>query len=184
MWKLPDGKILKHVRKNKFFKIADINHPEINLQYWDDATLIGHGCYRYVEVKYDQKHYRSTGITEVIDGATITATHTLEPRMTLKGLQKDKIREARNVASSLIAPYNWFFWRWIDEPSYSVPSEVKTYTGDVRDAVDLITDEVKALTTYQEVIDYTYNDKWPTNPPSTEDELNGDLIETKEINHG
>ena len=175
MWKLPNGRIIRHP-SSKMIEIDGVNHPERNLLYWKDDDLAKYGIYRYVEKGYDQKHFNSTGKTETISGQTITVEHTVERKYTIRKMKRMKIREARQTASTLIRPYEWHITRSIQDPSFPIRADIGAYITAVRASVTIVETEVKALSTARQIINYNYNDKWPA-APDTDDPLNGDLQE-------
>ena len=161
MWILPDGRTIKTPSRNRMMIIDDVQHPEINLLHWDDKTLAEYGIKRFVEKRYDQKHYRSTGYQdEEIDGV-VTRIHKIEPRHVLDILKKELILQARDEARTLIEPTTWYQERAIDEETKPMPSRVLNYRKAIRAVCETIEDTIKALETYEEVITYTWADQWP-----------------------
>jgi hypothetical protein len=141
--------------------IDDVQHPETNLLHWDAETLAQYGIKRFVEKRYDQKHYRSTGHQdEEVDGV-ITRIHQIEPRHEIDDLKKKLILQARSEAGSLIDPTNWYQVRAIDHAAQPMPARILNYRRAIRAVCDTIEDTIKALETYEEVIAYTWADQWP-----------------------
>jgi hypothetical protein len=161
MWILPDNRTIKTPSRGRMMIIDDVQHPETNLLHWDDETLAKYGIKRFVEKRYDQKHYRSTGYQdEEIDGV-ITRIHKIEPRNAIDDLKKQMILQVRDEARALIEPTTWYQERAIDEATKPMPSRVLNFRIAVRAVCETIEDTIKALATYEEVIAYTWADQWP-----------------------
>lgn len=161
MWTLPDNRTIKTANRNRMFIIDDVQHPETNLLLWDDKTLAEYGIKRFVEKRYDQKHYRSTGYQdEEIDGV-ITRIHKIEPIHEIDDLKKELILQARDEARTLIEPTTWYQERELDDSAKPMPSRVLNYRKAIRAVCETIEDTIKALETYDEVIAYTWADQWP-----------------------
>jgi len=161
MWKLPDGRIIKTADRKRMFTIGDVQHPQSNLLYWDDAALADLGILRFVEIPFDQVNYRSTGFNDVEADGVITRTHTTEPKEPLDEVKKKRIRQARTQASHLIEPTNWFQVRELDEDSKPMPRRVLNYRIAVRAVCNTIEENIKAFTTLDEVLTYNWDDQWP-----------------------
>jgi len=143
------------------FIVDDVQHPETNLLLWDDKTLAEYGIKRFIEKRYDQKHFRSTGYQdEEIDGV-ITRTHQIEPRHDIDDLKKEMILRARNEARALIEPTTWYQERELDDSAMPMPSRVLNYRKAIRAVCETIEDTIKTLVTYEEVIAYTWAGQWP-----------------------
>lgn len=169
MWKLLDGRTVKTPNKNRMFIIDDVQHPETNLLHWDDKTLAEYGIKRFVEIRFDEINYRSTGYTDVEADGTVTRTHTIEPRNAIDDLKKTMILKVRTEASALIEPTTWFQIRALDEPlTEPVPENVLNYRIAIRAVCDTIEGTIKALATHAEVIAFTWADQWPDPVDPTE----------------
>ena len=161
MWKLPDGRIIRTPDRKRMFIIDNVQHPQSNLLYWDDATLAEYGILRFIEIPYDQVNYRSTGFNDVEARGTITRTHTIEPKIPLDDMKKALILRVRREASGLIEPTNWYQTRELDEGSKPMPTRVLNYRIAIRAVCNTIEESIKALTTVQEILDFTWSDEWP-----------------------
>lgn len=161
MWILPDNRTIKTPSRGRMMIIDDVQHPETNLLHWDDKTLAEYGIKRFVEKRYDQKNYRSTGYQdEEIDGV-ITRIHKIEPMHEIDELKTQMILQVRDEARALIEPTTWYQERAIDEATKPMPSRVLNYRKAIRAVCETIEDTIKALETYEEVIAFTWDDQWP-----------------------
>lgn len=112
MWILPNNKIIKNPSTTKVFTINEINHPEVNLLYWDNDFLASLNIKRFVEVKYDSRTHRSINFTDVELDGVVTRTHTLELRpirlltsedLVLKRISKNKETHEKALENQAIA---------------------------------------------------------------------------------
>ena len=182
MWILPDNRTIKTPNRNRMFIIDDVQHPETNLLLWDDKTLTEYGIKRFVEIRFDEINYRSTGYSDVEIDGTITRTHTLEPRNNLDDLKKALILRVRAEARALIEPTTWFQIRALDEPlTEPMPENVLNYRVAIRAICDTIEGTIKALKTYEEVIAFTWGDQWPAAVDPTEPVVIREAVPAREV---
>lgn len=85
------------LRGNKGIQIGDIKYPKTIYRLWSTAELNAIGLAPYVEVRFDQKSYVSTGKSDVYENGTVTTTHTtaLKPIEKLKTDAKQKVINKR-----------------------------------------------------------------------------------------
>lgn len=81
------------LRGNKNIQIGDVRYPRTIYRLWSTAELYTIGLAPFVEVRFDQKNYVSTGKSEVFENGTVTMTHTTE----LKPIEKLKTDAKKNV---------------------------------------------------------------------------------------
>ena len=66
------------LRGNKTLQIGDIRHPRTIFRLWSTEKLNAIGVAPYVEVKFDQRNYVSTGKSDAYVDGTVTTTHTTQ----------------------------------------------------------------------------------------------------------
>tara|TARA_B100000287_G_scaffold417062_1_gene452453 strand:+ start:1230 stop:1703 length:474 start_codon:yes stop_codon:yes gene_type:complete len=90
---------------------------------------------------------KAIGITEVADEATYDERFYWSPSKAkdLAGLKTSYIKEQKNTASSLLAPYDWYIIRQLEE-SKDIPASVSKYRDDVRTSCNTREKEINAVT--------------------------------------
>ena len=173
MWGLvQDGSITKIINKPKGLVIDDIRYSRKIFELWSKAELEAKGIYE-VEFdntnKKDEQWYINTNQSFAFAGGKITASYgtatpkeladvTNEDGTITKGLKSKKKDIIKNQASGLLEPTDWHNHKALDDDTYTIPANIKTYRADVRTrsnemetAIDNASD-VDALATLYEYV--------------------------------
>ena len=173
MWGLvQDGSITKIINRPKGIVIDDIRYSRKIFELWSKAELEAKGIYE-VEFdnsnKKDEQWYINTNQSFAFAGGKITASYgtatpkeladvTNEDGTITKGLKSKKKDIIKNQASGLLEPTDWHNHKALDDDTYTIPANIKTYRADVRTrsnemetAIDNASD-VDALATLYEYV--------------------------------
>jgi len=83
------------LRGNKTLQIGDIRHPRTIFRLWSTEKLNAIGVAPYVEARFDQRNYVSTGNSDAYANGTVTTTHTTQ----LKDVELLKTRKISEIES-------------------------------------------------------------------------------------
>ena len=173
MWGLvQDGSITKIINKPRSMVIGDVRYSRKIFELWSKAELEAKGIYE-VEFdnsnKKDEQWYINTNQSFAFAGGKITASYgtatpkeladvTNEDGTITKGLKSKKKDIIKNQASGLLEPTDWHNHKALDDDTYTIPANIKTYRADVRTrsnemetAIDNASD-VDALATLYEYV--------------------------------
>jgi hypothetical protein len=112
------------------------------------------GVFPFREENYNQKYYSSTGYTDTVKNGEIIRTHTVSNRYTVPQLKTNLAKRVRDSAKSS--------WKLIKEErdyqveidSENIDPALGQWVIDVQIAIQTIKDEVAALSSYEEGIEY------------------------------
>ena len=181
-----DGSISKLITNPKAMVIGDVRYPAKIFQLWSQSEKESIGIYEIVVDKTnykDPEYYNNTDssysfadgqVTESWGTATAkeledrNATDKdgveLDPIVVIDGLKTDKKRIIKQQASGLLEKTDWHNHKALDDETYTIPNDIKTYRANVRSKsnemetqIDACTnvDELKALYEYTEQEDGT-----------------------------
>ena len=173
MWGLvQDGSITKIINKPRSMVIGDVRYSRKIFELWSKSELEAKGIYE-VEFdnsnKKDEQWYINTNQSFAFAGGKITASYgtatpkeladvTNEDGTITKGLKSKKKDIIKNQASGLLEPTDWHNHKALDDDTYTIPANIKTYRADVRTrsnemetAIDNASD-VDALATLYEYV--------------------------------
>ena len=159
MWGLvQDGSITKIINKPKGMVIGDIRYSRKIFELWSKAELEAKGIYEVVfdnSNKKDEEFYINTNQSFNFADGQITASYgaatpkLLEDRnqtnedgspmldaqgnqVVTKGLKSQKKQIIKNQASGLLEPTDWHNHKALDDDTYTIPANIKTFRADVR----------------------------------------------------
>ena len=159
MWGIvQDGSITKIINKPRGMVIGDVRYSRKIFELWSKAELEAKGIYE-VEFdntnKKDEQWYINTNQSFIFTGGKITASYgTATPKLledrnetnedgspmldangnqvVTKGLKSQKKQIIKNQASGLLEPTDWHNHKALDDDTYTIPANIKTYRANVR----------------------------------------------------
>lgn len=174
MWALvKSGSVVTIYKSPQAINIGGIQHPRTIFQYWSAAQLKAIGIYSYSEVNAnpDSRYYEQGSSNIVVDDSAGTVVNTFTNALknlgdttytqseidagqapagadtdTVKvtGLKTNKIKELKNITSSLLSTSDWYVIRKSDT-SEAIPSAVATYRTAVRANNAIMESKVAAI---------------------------------------
>ena len=189
MWGLvQDGSITKIINKPKGMVIGDTRHSRKIFELWSEEELNNVGLYSVIfdnSNKRDEEYYNNTNQSFTFAGGVVTASYgtatpkeledvTDEDGIIIKGLKSKKKNIIKNQASGLLEPTDWHNHKALDDDTYTIPANIKTYRTNIRtksnemetainNASDV--DALKALYEYTQQADGSFTrplGEWPT----------------------
>jgi hypothetical protein len=182
MWALiEDSEIVKIINNPKAMVIGDTRHSRnIFSSRWTNEEREAIGLYEIVidnSNKRDESYYTNTNQSfDFADGvatasfgsatakelddrnATDEAGEELDPVVVIKGLKSQKKDIIKNQASGLLEPTDWYNHKALDDETFTIPVNIKTYRANIRStsntmetAIDNAAD-VDALATLYEYV--------------------------------
>lgn len=153
MWQLSDGTIISSARD--FVDGNGIKRDATILAKWKISELAKIGVKPFREVRYDSKHYISTGFTDAEVDGEIVRTHTTAPRYTVEELKEILIANVKEKANRLLAATDWYVVRASDpSDGTAVPQDVQDARAAIRSDADAEELAIDALTTYEDLVSY------------------------------
>ena len=174
-----DNNITQYVNYPKSVIIGDVRYPAKIFELWTTAEKEAIGIYEIIIDKTNYKdptYYNNTNSSYTfVDGqvteswGTATAKELedrnatdedgveLDPVVVIKGLKSQKKDIVKQQASGLLEKTDWHNHKALDDDTYTIPDNVKTYRANVRaksnemeTQIDACTDvdELKALYEY------------------------------------
>ena len=193
MWALvEDNAITKIINNPKAMVINDVRHSKNIFSFrWTNEEREAIGIYEIVfdnSNKKDEAYYiNTTQSFSYADGQVTASYGTATPKLledrnetnedgspmldadgnqvVTKGLKSQKKQIIKNQASGLLEPTDWHNHKALDDDTYTIPANIKTYRADVRTksnemetAIDNVSDvdALKALYEYTEQADGSY----------------------------
>ena len=182
MWALiEDNAIVKIINNPKAMVIGDTRHSRnIFSSRWTDEEREAIGLYEIViddSNKRDESYYTNTNQSfDFADGvatasfgsatakelddrnATDEDGEELDPVVVIKGLKSQKKDIIKSQASGLLEPTDWYNHKALDDETFTIPVNIKTYRANIRStsntmetAIDNAAD-VDALATLYEYV--------------------------------
>ena len=182
MWALvEDNAIVKIINNPKAMVIGDTRHSRnIFSSRWSNEEREAIGLYEIViddSNKRDESYYTNTNQSfDFADGvatasfgsatakelddrnATDEAGEEFDPVVVIEGLKTKHKRIIKNQASGLLAPTDWYNHKALDDETFTIPVNIKTYRANIRStsntmetAIDNAAD-VDALATLYEYV--------------------------------
>ena len=173
MWALvEDNAITKIINQPKGMVIGDIRYSRKIFELWSEEELNNVGLYSVIfdnSNKRDEEYYNNTNQSFTFAGGVVTASYgtatpkeledvTDEDGIIIKGLKSKKKNIIKNQASGLLEPTDWHNHKALDDDTYTIPANIKTYRANVRTksnemetAIDNASD-VDALATLYEYV--------------------------------
>ena len=190
MWALvEDNTITKIINNPKAMVINDIRHSKNIFSFrWSNEEREAIGIYDIVfedSNKRDEFYYTNTDQSFNYADGQVTASYgsaipkeladiTNEDCIIIKALKTLKKEHIKKQASGLLDPTDWHNHKALDDDTYTIPANIKTYRSDLRTksnemetAIDNASDvdALKALYEYTEQADGSYTrplGKFPT----------------------
>ncbi len=181
-----DNKITKIINNPKAMIINDVQYPAKIFQLWSKDELNAIGIYEVITDstnKKDEAYYINTNEEYNFAGNQVTrswGTATpkeledrnaidedgveLDPVVIIEGLKTQKKKIVKQQASGLLEKTDWHNHKSLDDDTYTIPQNIKTFRANVRaksnemeTQIDACTnvDELKALYEYTEQEDGT-----------------------------
>ena len=159
MWGLVEsGSITKIINKPRGMVIDDIRYSRKIFELWSKAELEAKGIYEVVfdnSNKKDEEYYNNTNQSfDYADGQVTASYGTATPKLledrnetnedgspmldadgnqvVTKGLKSIKKKIIKNQASGLLEPTDWHNHKALDDDTYTIPANIKTYRANVR----------------------------------------------------
>ena len=187
---IKDGSISKYINHPKSLVIGDVRYPAKIFELWSQSELNGIGIYEVITdtTNYkDEAYYINTNEQyNFADNQVTKSWGTATPKrledenavdedgnnlldkdgnqVINYGLKTEKKRIVKEQASGLLDKTDWHNHKALDDDTYTIPENVKTYRANVRSKsnemetqIDACTnvDELKALYEYTEQEDGT-----------------------------
>ena len=147
MWGLvQDGSITKIINKPKGMVIGDTRHSRKIFELWSEEELNNVGLYSVIfdnSNKRDEEYYNNTDQSFTFAGGVVTASYgtatpkeledvTDEDGIIIKGIKSKKKNIIKNQASGLLEPTDWHNHKALDDDTYTIPVNIKTYRANIR----------------------------------------------------
>ena len=172
-----DGSITKYFSGNKGVTIGDIQYPKSIFTLWSNSQREAIGIYE-VEFdntnKKDEKYYSNTNQSfNFVDGKVTASYGTATPKrlndenavdengdpvldddgvqLINYGLKTEKKRIVKQQASGLLEKTDWHNHKALDDDTYTIPDNVKTYRADVRSKSNEMETQIDACTNVDEL---------------------------------
>ena len=168
-----DGSITKIITNPKSMIIGDVRYPAKIFQLWSQSEKESIGIYEIVVDKTnykDPEYYNNTDssysfadgqVTESWGTATAkeledrNATDKdgveLDPIVVIDGLKTDKKRIIKQQASGLLEKTDWHNHKALDDETYTIPDNIKTYRANVRAKSNEMESQIDACTNVDEL---------------------------------
>ena len=168
-----DGSISKLITNPKAMVIGDVRYPAKIIQLWSQSEKESIGIYEIVVDKTnykDPEYYNNTDssysfadgqVTESWGTATAkeledrNATDKdgveLDPIVVIDGLKTDKKRIIKQQASGLLEKTDWHNHKALDDETYTIPDNIKTYRANVRAKSNEMESQIDACTNVDEL---------------------------------
>jgi len=181
-----DGSISKIITNPKAMVIGDVRYPSKIFQLWSKSELNNIGIYEVITDstnKKDEAYYINTNEEyNFTDNQVTRSWGTATPKrledenavdengdpvldsdgeqLINYGLKTDKKKIIKQQASGLLEKTDWHNHKALDDETYTIPNNVKTYRANVRAKSNEMETQIDACTTVQELETlYTYTEQ-------------------------
>nr|BAR15674.1 N-acetylmuramidase/lysin [uncultured Mediterranean phage uvMED] len=174
-----NNKITKLITNPKSLVIGDVRYPAKIFSVWSASELNAIGIYEVVtdsSNKKDEQYYINTDeqYTYADDKVTRswgTATPRrledenatdqngveLNPVVVIQGLKSERKNIVKKQASGLLEKTDWHNHKALDDETYTIPNNIKTYRANVRAKSNEMETQIDACTTIEQLETlYTY----------------------------
>jgi len=178
-----DNNIIKLINNPKSIVIGDVNYPAKIFSVWSMSELNAIGIYEVITDSSnlkDQAYYINTNEEyNFADNQVTRSWGTATPKrlndenavdengdpvldddgvqLINYGLKTEKKRIIKQQASGLLEKTDWHNHKALDDDTYTIPENVKTYRANVRSKSNEMETQIDACTTVQELETlYTY----------------------------
>ena len=153
--------VTKIINNPKALTIGDVQYPSKIFSLWSEAELKAIGIYEVVfdnSNKKDEEYYINTNQSfNYADGQVTASYGTATPKeladilwtqedsdngdlpddkevgdVKVEGLKTQHKRVIKNQASGLLEPTDWYNHKALDDDTYVIPANIKTYRANVR----------------------------------------------------
>ena len=153
--------VTKIINNPKALTIGDVQYPSKIFSLWSEAELKAIGIYEVVfdnSNKKDEAYYINTNQSfNYADGQVTASYGTATPKeladilwtqedsdngdlpddkevgdVKVEGLKTQHKRVIKNQASGLLEPTDWYNHKALDDDTYVIPANIKTYRANVR----------------------------------------------------
>ncbi len=188
-----DNNITQYINNPKSVIIGDVRYPAKIFELWTTAEKEAIGIYEIVVDKTNYKdpaYYNNTNssytfadgqVTESWGTATAkeledrNATDEdgveLNPIVVIEGLKTEKKKIVKAQASTLLERTDWHNHKALDDDSYTIPDNIKTYRANVRAKSNEMETQIDACTSVDELkalYEYTTNEDGTQTRPLAE----------------
>ena len=168
-----DNNITQYINNPKSVVIGDVRYPSKIFELWSQSELNAIGIYEIIVDKTNYKdpaYYINTDssytfadgqVTESWGTATAkeledrNATDEdgveLNPIVVIEGLKTEKKKIVKAQASTLLERTDWHNHKALDDDSYTIPDNIKTYRANVRAKSNEMETQIDACTTVDEL---------------------------------
>ena len=168
-----DNQITQYVNFPKSVVIGDVRYPAKIFELWSQSEKEAIGIYEIVVDKTNYKdpaYYINTNSSYTfVDGqvteswGTATAKELedrnatdedgveLDPVVVIKGLKSQKKDIVKQQASGLLEKTDWHNHKALDDDTYTIPDNIKTYRANVRAKSNEMETQIDACTTVDEL---------------------------------
>ena len=168
-----DNNITQYINFPKSVVIGDVRYPAKIFELWTIAEKEAIGIYEIIVDKTNYKdpaYYNNTDssysfadgqVTESWGTATAkeledrNATDKdgveLDPIVVIDGLKTDKKRIIKQQASGLLEKTDWHNHKALDDETYTIPDNIKTYRANVRAKSNEMESQIDACTNVDEL---------------------------------
>ena len=178
-----DNNITKLINNSKSIVIGDVNYPAKIFSVWSASELNAIGIYEVItdsSNKKDEAYYINTNEEyNFLDNQVTRSWGTATPKrledenavdedgdpvldddgvqLINYGLKTEKKRIVKQQASGLLEKTDWHNHKALDDDTYTIPENVKTYRANVRSKSNEMETQIDACTTVQQLETlYTY----------------------------
>jgi hypothetical protein len=188
-----DNNITKLINNPKSLVIGDVRYPAKIFQLWSKSELNNIGIYEVITDSSnfkDQAYYNNTNeqynfadneVTKSWGTATPkqledrNATDEngveLDPVVVIEGLKTQKKKIVKLQASGLLEKTDWHNHKALDDETYTIPDNVKTYRANVRSKSNEMESQIDACNNVDELktlYEYTRQEDGTTTRPLAE----------------
>ena len=168
-----DNKITKIINNPKAMIINDVQYPAKIFQLWSKDELNAIGIYEVITDstnKKDEAYYINTNEEYNFAGNQVirswgTATPKeledrnaidedgveLDPVVIIEGLKTQKKKIVKQQASGLLEKTDWHNHKSLDDDTYTIPNNIKTYRAEVRAKSNEMETQIVACTNVDEL---------------------------------
>ena len=184
-----DNEIIKIINNPKAMIINDVQYPAKIFQLWSQSELNNIGIYEVITDSTnfkDQAYYINTNEEyNFADNQVTRSWGTATPRrledesgvddegneFTNYGLKTEKKRIVKQQASGLLEKTDWHNHKALDDDTYTIPDNVKTYRANVRAKSNEMESQIDACNNVDELkalYEYTTNEDGTQTRPLAE----------------
>ena len=149
-----DNNITQYINNPKSVVIGDVRYPAKIFQLWSQSELNAIGIYEVITDstnRKDEEYYINTNPSYTFEDGQVTeswGTATakeledrnatdedgveLNPIVVIEGLKTEKKKIVKAQASTLLERTDWHNHKSLDDDSYTIPDNIKTYRANVR----------------------------------------------------